>query len=152
MYWNILVWMRIAGRCFILNPKRWSWKFDYPVTGGTKKLQTTQGLNFVFFCTAQFVETNGLVKHNIYQELKQTIMDLDLQITRKHPVLSLPLSSYLYSESQGMPNLDHVIYRRSLDDYMTCYCCCTKWTFYVFLFLCLLCVCISGSLKLLGYC
>ena len=35
---------------------------------------------------AQFVETNGLVKHNIYQELKQTIMDLDLQITRKHPV------------------------------------------------------------------
>ena len=76
--------------------------------------------------TAQFVETNGLVKHNIYQELKQTIMDLDLQITRKHPVLSLPLSSYLYSESQGMPNLDHVIYRRSLDDCMTCYCCCTK--------------------------
>jgi len=36
---------------------------------------------------AQCVETNGLVKHNIYQELKQTIMDLDLQITRKHPVL-----------------------------------------------------------------
>ena len=35
---------------------------------------------------AQCVETNGLVKHNIYQELKQTIMDLDLQITRKHPV------------------------------------------------------------------
>ena len=99
---------------------------------------------------AQFVESNGLVKPNIYQELKQTIMDLDLQITRKHPVLSLPLSSYLYSESQGMPNLDHVIYRRSLDDCMTCYCCYTKWTFYVFLFLCLLCVCISGSLKLLG--
>ena len=44
MYWNILVWMRIAGRCVILNPKRWSWKFDYPVTGGTKKLQTTQYL------------------------------------------------------------------------------------------------------------
>ena len=22
MYWNILVWMRIAGRCVILNPKR----------------------------------------------------------------------------------------------------------------------------------
>ena len=36
---------------------------------------------------AQFEETNGLVKHNIYQELKQTIMDLDLLITRKHPVL-----------------------------------------------------------------
>ena len=35
---------------------------------------------------AQFIETNGLVKHNIYQELKQTIIDLDLQITRKHPV------------------------------------------------------------------
>ena len=35
---------------------------------------------------AQFVESNGLVKANIYQELKQTIMDLDLQITRKHPV------------------------------------------------------------------
>ena len=56
------------------------------MTGGTKKLQTTQGLNFVFFCTAQFVETNGLVKHNIYQELKQTITDLDLRITWKHPV------------------------------------------------------------------
>ena len=38
---------------------------------------------------AQCVETNGLVKHNIYQELKQTIMDLDLQITRKHPVTPL---------------------------------------------------------------
>ena len=38
---------------------------------------------------AQFVETNGLVKHNIHQELKQTIMDLDLQITRKHPVFSI---------------------------------------------------------------
>ena len=24
---------------------------------------------------------------NIYQELKRTIMDLDLQITRKHPVI-----------------------------------------------------------------
>ena len=71
-------------------------------------------------------KTNVLVKHDIHHELKLTIMDLDLQITRKHPVLSLPLSSYLYSESQGMPNLDHVIYRRSLDDYMTCYCCCTK--------------------------
>ena len=35
---------------------------------------------------AQLVETNGLVKHIIYQELKQTIMDLELQITRKHPV------------------------------------------------------------------
>ena len=35
---------------------------------------------------AQFVETNVLVKHNIYHELKLTIMDLDLQITRKHPV------------------------------------------------------------------
>ena len=42
---------------------------------------------------AQFVETNGLVKHNIYQELKQTIMDLDLQITRKHPVYYLTLVS-----------------------------------------------------------
>ena len=41
MYWNILVWMRITGRCVILNPKRWSWKFDYCVTGSTKKLQTT---------------------------------------------------------------------------------------------------------------
>ena len=38
---------------------------------------------------AQCVETNGLVKHNIYQELKQTIMDLDLQITWKHPVLNI---------------------------------------------------------------
>ena len=38
---------------------------------------------------AQFVETNVLVKHNIYHELKLTIMDLDLQITWKHPVLSL---------------------------------------------------------------
>ena len=35
---------------------------------------------------AQFVETNVLVKHNIYHELKLTIMDLDLQITWKHPV------------------------------------------------------------------
>ena len=37
---------------------------------------------------AQFVETNDLVKHNIYHELKLTIMDLDLQITRKHPVIN----------------------------------------------------------------
>ena len=37
---------------------------------------------------AQFVETNGLVKQNIYQELNQTIMDLDLHITRKHPVVN----------------------------------------------------------------
>ena len=37
---------------------------------------------------AQFVETNVLVKHNIYHELKLTIMDLDLQITRKHPVIN----------------------------------------------------------------
>ena len=36
---------------------------------------------------AQFVETNVLVKHNIYHELKLTIMDLDWQITWKHPVL-----------------------------------------------------------------
>ena len=36
---------------------------------------------------AQFVETNVLVKHNIYHELKLTIMDLDLQITWKHPVV-----------------------------------------------------------------
>ena len=35
---------------------------------------------------AQLVETNVLVKHNIYYELKLTIMDLDLQITRKRPV------------------------------------------------------------------
>ena len=35
---------------------------------------------------AQFVERNVLVKHNIYHEVKLTIMDLDLQITRKHPV------------------------------------------------------------------
>ena len=35
---------------------------------------------------AQFVETNVLVKHNIYQKSKPTIMDLDQQITRKHPV------------------------------------------------------------------
>ena len=35
---------------------------------------------------AQFVETNVLVKHNIYHELKLTIMDLDWQITWKHPV------------------------------------------------------------------
>ena len=35
---------------------------------------------------AQFVETNVLVKHNIYHELKLTIMDLDLQITWKHTV------------------------------------------------------------------
>ena len=38
---------------------------------------------------AQFVETNVLVKHNIYHELKLTIMDLDLKITWKHPVYSL---------------------------------------------------------------
>ena len=38
---------------------------------------------------AQFVETNVLVKHNIYHELKLTIMDLDWQITWKHPVLGL---------------------------------------------------------------
>ena len=37
---------------------------------------------------AQFVETNVLVKHNIYHELKLTIIDLDLQITWKHPVVS----------------------------------------------------------------
>ena len=36
---------------------------------------------------AQFVETNVLVKHNSYHELKLTIMDLDLQITWKHPVI-----------------------------------------------------------------
>ena len=42
---------------------------------------------------AQFVETNVLVKHNISQELKQTIMDLDLQITRKHPVLAQAIAS-----------------------------------------------------------
>ena len=36
---------------------------------------------------AQFVETNVPVKHKIYHELRQTIMDLDLQITRKHPVV-----------------------------------------------------------------
>ena len=47
MYWNILVWMRIAGRHVILNPKRWSWKFDYPVTGGTKELQTTLRLELM---------------------------------------------------------------------------------------------------------
>ena len=35
---------------------------------------------------AQFVEAIVLVKHNIYHEVKLTIMDLDLQITRKHPV------------------------------------------------------------------
>ena len=29
-----------------------------------------------------------LVKHNIHHELKLTIMDLDLQITRKHPVIN----------------------------------------------------------------
>ena len=28
---------------------------------------------------------------NIYQELKRTIMDLDLQITRKHPAASVPI-------------------------------------------------------------
>ena len=38
---------------------------------------------------AQFVETNVLVKHNIYYELNLTIMDLDLQITWKHPVYNL---------------------------------------------------------------
>ena len=38
---------------------------------------------------AQFVETNVLVKHDIYHELKPTIMDLDWQITWKHPVVSL---------------------------------------------------------------
>ena len=36
---------------------------------------------------AQFVETNVLVKHNIYHELKLTIMDLNWQITWKHPVV-----------------------------------------------------------------
>ena len=41
---------------------------------------------FCFLLYAQFVESNGLVKHNIYQELKPTIMDLDFQITRKHHV------------------------------------------------------------------
>ena len=41
---------------------------------------------------AQFVETNVLVKHNIYHELKLTIMDLDLQITRKHPVVRIKAS------------------------------------------------------------
>ena len=35
---------------------------------------------------AQFVETNVLVKHNIYHELKLTTMDLDLQITWKHTI------------------------------------------------------------------
>ena len=35
---------------------------------------------------AQFVEAIVLVKHNIYHDLKQTIINLDLQITRKHPV------------------------------------------------------------------
>ena len=39
---------------------------------------------------AQFVETNVLVKHNIYHELKLTIMDLDWQITWKHPVCINP--------------------------------------------------------------
>ena len=44
---------------------------------------------------AQFVETNVLVKHNIYHELRLTIMDLDLQITWKHPV---------EKPNQGMPS------------------------------------------------
>ena len=43
---------------------------------------------------AQFVETNVLVKHNIYHELKLTIMYLDLQITWKHPVLYLRYISW----------------------------------------------------------
>ena len=41
---------------------------------------------------AQFVETNVLVKHNIYHELKLTIMDLDWQITWKHPVVTFDIS------------------------------------------------------------
>ena len=42
---------------------------------------------------AQFVETNGLVKHHIYHELKLNIMDLDWQITWKHPVVTSQLIS-----------------------------------------------------------
>ena len=45
---------------------------------------------------AQFVETNVLVKHNIYHELKLTIMDLDLQITWKHPVYIRQITTELH--------------------------------------------------------
>ena len=50
---------------------------------------------------AQFVETNVLVKHNISQELKQTIMDLDLQITRKHPVLGFCFQKIILGRTIG---------------------------------------------------
>ena len=46
---------------------------------------------------AQFVETNVLVKHNIYHELKLTIIDLDLQITWKYPVFK-----YLHTTTKPM--------------------------------------------------
>ena len=45
---------------------------------------------------AQFVETNVHVKHNIDNELKQTFMDLDLQITRKHPVVMHYIDRFRY--------------------------------------------------------
>ena len=41
---------------------------------------------------AQFVEANVLFKHKIYHELKLTIMDLDWQITWKHPVYAFLIS------------------------------------------------------------
>ena len=40
------------------------------------------------------VETNGLVTHHIYHELKLNIMDLDWQITWKHPVYQQPTSPH----------------------------------------------------------
>ena len=49
---------------------------------------------------AQFVETNVLVKHNIYHELKLTIMDLDLQITWKHPVVDKSNKIYKFSRDK----------------------------------------------------
>ena len=55
------------------------------------KWDRQQSLCFLLYLKeiyAQFVETNVLVKHNIYHELKLIIMDFDLQITWKHPVLS----------------------------------------------------------------
>ena len=55
---------------------------------------------------AQFVETNVLVKHNIYHELKLTIMDSDLQITWKHPVVRMNTNISLSLHTLAVATLD----------------------------------------------
>ena len=59
---------------------------------------------------AQFVETNVLVKHSIYHELKRTIMDLDLQITWKHPGADYKISFEVFVYCFSQPWIYPFIY------------------------------------------